>query len=314
MSLTRPEGATDADMFAPPSARVIPAESPAAAPGGWYVDPRHQAPWRWWDGNQWTEYIQSAQGSVWHVAQPSRSPHEDIQGPSIRGGGIAALGAVIGVVASILLQVVYLITTPRPWNINAPWLVATSEVLLWTGFIGAVIIASRRHGTGRLSADYGFHVPRPKDVGIGFVGGVVAGVVPILLAVLAIWATTGFKSAHGTATKIAGIKPEGTAGWIVVILLVVVGAPIIEELFFRGLVQGAFMRRIGSTSAIFVTALIFCACHTLNEGPIAPMILFAPALVLGYLRVRTQRLAAGMVAHATFNGLTLCLLLIPALR
>jgi membrane protease YdiL (CAAX protease family) len=218
------------------------------------------------------------------------------------------------VVASAVLQIVYLVTTPRPWNLDAPWLVASSEVLLWGGFIGAVVVASRRHGTRHLSADYGAAVPSPGEVGVGVIGGVVGGMVPIVLGVLAIWATTGFTSTHGTATDIAGIKPEGTAGWIVVILLVVVGAPIIEELFFRGLVQGAFMRRIGTTPAIFVTALIFCAAHTLNEGPIAPMILLAPALVLGYLRVRTQRLAAGMVAHATFNGLTLCLLLIPALR
>jgi membrane protease YdiL (CAAX protease family) len=36
--------------------------------------------------------------------------------------------------------------------------------------------------------------------------------------------------------------------------------------------------------------------------------------VLGYLRYRTGRLAAGMMAHATFNATMFLLLLVPAFR
>lgn len=101
---------------------------------------------------------------------------------------------------------------------------------------------------------------------------------------------------------------------MVAVFITIVRAPVVEELFFRGLVQGAFMRRIGATPALFVTALIFCGIHASNEGPIAPLVLFAPALVFGYLRLRTKRLAPGMVAHASFNALTLGLLVVPTLR
>jgi hypothetical protein len=88
----------------------------------------------------------------------------------------------------------------------------------------------------------------------------------------------------------------------------------VEELFFRGLLQGAFTRRIGATPAIFVTALIFAFAHITSEGPLAPLVIFPSGLVLGYLRQRTGRLAAGMVAHATFNASLFLLFLIPAFR
>jgi membrane protease YdiL (CAAX protease family) len=47
---------------------------------------------------------------------------------------------------------------------------------------------------------------------------------------------------------------------------------------------------------------------------VAPLILFPMALIVGYLRQRTGRLAAGMVAHATFNASLFALFLIPAFR
>ena len=38
------------------------------------------------------------------------------------------------------------------------------------------------------------------------------------------------------------------------------------------------------------------------------------ALILGYLKQRTGRLAPGMVAHAVFNASVLLLFLVPAFR
>lgn len=101
---------------------------------------------------------------------------------------------------------------------------------------------------------------------------------------------------------------------MLLIALAVIGAPLIEELFFRGLVQGAFTRRIGAVPALFVTAIIFSFAHILNEGLLAPLALFPMAVVLGYLRYRTNRLAAGMVAHALFNASVFLLFLVPAFR
>ena len=66
--------------------------------------------------------------------------------------------------------------------------------------------------------------------------------------------------------------------------LAVVGAPLVEELFFRGLLQGAFTRRIGAVPALFITAIIFCFAHVLERRAPGPPCALPMALVLGYLR------------------------------
>ena len=87
-----------------------------------------------------------------------------------------------------------------------------------------------------------------------------------------------------------------------------------EELFFRGLIQGAFTRRVGAVSAIFVTAVIFSFAHILNEGALAPLIFFPAALDARVPATTTRRLAPGMVAHSTFNAIAFVLLVVPAFR
>jgi membrane protease YdiL (CAAX protease family) len=110
---------------------------------------------------------------------------------------------------------------------------------------------------------------------------------------------------------VLGITPRGLSGWIVLIVLTVVGAPVVEEIFFRGLIQGAFNRRCGTGASLFITAVIFSLAHVPGEGPFAPFLLFPMAVVLGYLRMKTGRLAAGMLAHAEFNAIGLLIVITP---
>jgi hypothetical protein len=189
-----------------------------------------------------------------------------------------------------------------------------SQLALWVGFVGAVVVASRMNGTKSLAVDYGLSWPRIKDLWLGLGGAVVGRILPLIVLICIVLAGSGFGTPNSAAPNIVGVTPSGIAGWVVLVLLTVVGAPVVEELFFRGLLQGAFTRRIGAVPAIFVTALIFSFAHVLNEGPLAPFVLFPMALVLGYLRYRTGRLAAGMVAHAFFNSILFILLLVPAFR
>jgi hypothetical protein len=189
-----------------------------------------------------------------------------------------------------------------------------SQIALWVGLVGAAVIASRTNGTRSLAADFGLSWPRIKDLGSGFLGGISGRILPLIILVLAVAAGTGFSTQNAASPTVLGTTPSGTTGWAIVIVLAVVGAPVVEELFFRGLLQGAFSRRVGAVPAIFITALIFSFAHIFDEGPVAPVVLFPAALVLGYLRYRTGRLAAGMVAHATFNATMFLLLLVPAFR
>jgi uncharacterized protein len=289
-------------------------QSPLATahPPNWYPDPWAIAPWRWWDGRQWTPVIYGPYGEAWPLT-PASVPFEP-KGPGIKGGGIAAVGAGVGVFGTVVVVIAFLAATSGHLNANDPWYLLTSQLALWVGFLGAVVVASRTNGTRSLGRDYGLSLPRWGDLWKGLTGGIVARVLPFIFLVIVVLAGNGFNQPNSVAPKVLGTTPQGTSGWAIVIVLSVIGAPLVEELFFRGLIQGAFTRRIGAVPSIFVTALIFSVAHVFSEGAFAPLVLFPAALVLGYLRHRTGRLAAGMIAHATFNASLFLLFLVPAFR
>jgi membrane protease YdiL (CAAX protease family) len=96
-------------------------------------------------------------------------------------------------------------------------------------------------------------------------------------------------------------------GWL--LCFVVVG-PVVEELYFRGLLQRSAIRRLGPIAGIVLPALAFGLVHTstdLSGWSLAALVtaLAAFGAVLGVLAHRTGRLGPGLVAHATFNALTL---------
>jgi membrane protease YdiL (CAAX protease family) len=84
----------------------------------------------------------------------------------------------------------------------------------------------------------------------------------------------------------------------------IIGAPFVEELFFRGLLQRS-MARLG-IAACFVQALVFGLIHVTpsegagNVGIILGVGVFG--LVLGLAARRFGRLGPTMIGHAVFNA------------
>ena len=94
------------------------------------------------------------------------------------------------------------------------------------------------------------------------------------------------------------------AWFIVLFVVVVVGAPLVEELVYRGFIQGGLQSQIGSTWALIITAAWFTVVHL---EPIEFPGLFAFAIVLGVCYRRTQRVGLSMVTHLAFNATGLLL-------
>jgi membrane protease YdiL (CAAX protease family) len=99
---------------------------------------------------------------------------------------------------------------------------------------------------------------------------------------------------------------------LAVIAAVVVGAPIIEEIAYRGGLHAALVRiGIGRIGAIVVGSAIFASMHVASIPPDslagALAMLFVLAIVLGLLRERTGGLVAPIVAHALFNAANIAL-------
>lgn len=97
------------------------------------------------------------------------------------------------------------------------------------------------------------------------------------------------------------LRPWG--GWATIAFLIVVGAPMMEEFVFRGVVQHALERRFGPAIGISGAALLFSMIH-LRPAQLADFFVFGAAS--GLLVYRTRSLWAGIAMHSMTNG---CILL-----
>jgi membrane protease YdiL (CAAX protease family)/uncharacterized RDD family membrane protein YckC len=96
----------------------------------------------------------------------------------------------------------------------------------------------------------------------------------------------------------------GVLAAIPVVALIVVVAPIAEEIFFRGMLFGGLRKRLATFPAAAISAVVFGALHaTTGITAVPPLIVFG--FVLALLYERTGSLVPGMVAHAINNALAL---------
>ncbi|MDP2889691.1 MAG: CPBP family intramembrane metalloprotease, partial [Bacteroidota bacterium] len=84
------------------------------------------------------------------------------------------------------------------------------------------------------------------------------------------------------------------------ILKVVIMAPVIEELIFRGIIMHGLIRNYSKFTAVFVSALMFALFH-LNPWQFPAT--FILGIVLGILMLRTRNIYLCILGHAINNGL-----------
>ncbi|MBW1939730.1 MAG: CPBP family intramembrane metalloprotease [Deltaproteobacteria bacterium] len=78
-------------------------------------------------------------------------------------------------------------------------------------------------------------------------------------------------------------------------------APIIEEIFWRGYVQGVLERTISRSIAVFGQAFLFALLHMV--GIAGRFRVFVIGLILGFWRCRKRTLIPLIVAHMVYNSL-----------
>lgn len=89
------------------------------------------------------------------------------------------------------------------------------------------------------------------------------------------------------------------------VLVIVIAAPISEEIFFRGVVFNAWEREYGFRRALIGSSIVFALIHG-SLYAFLPILLLA--FVLGYVYARTRSLLTVVVIHATFNGISVGIL------
>ena len=164
---------------------------------------------------------------------------------------------------------------------------------------------TRGVGSGSWRHDFGLAF-RPVDVPLGLLLGAAGQFVLAPLVNLPL--TRLFPDlfdAEEIERRARELSDSATGAWVIVLfLIVVVAAPVVEELMYRGLLQQGLANSLGATKAWLIAAVIFAAVHL---QPVEFPGLFVFALLLGYVYRRTGRLGMCITTHMTFNACGLLL-------
>ena len=224
------------------------------------------------------------------------------------GLGDVIMGLVFGLVLSSILAGIWLgVTGDDEISLGGQ---AFSQMGLWIGLAGGPILASRRKGSGSLATDFGWRF-RWVDVALGAAAAVFAIVVVVPVVGLLLRPLLGTPDVSQPVKDLVD-KADGPA-IVGLFLVAAVGAPLVEELFFRGLLLRSIEKSLGTGWAIAGSSVFFGLAHP-NDLPAEAQVvvmaaLAALAVVLATLAVRTRRLGPSILAHAVFNAINLVVVL-----
>ncbi len=169
---------------------------------------------------------------------------------------------------------------------------------------GGTVIVSRFRGSGSLHRDFGLDVT-PRDAGWLLVG--LALQLVALVALLPIAELAGLDDAPQEAVQ--RLEQAGGLELAVLAFGVVIVAPVVEELLFRGLLLRSLLRRTTPAWAVTISAGLFGLVHLADPGAavVVPG-LVALGLLTGVEATRTGSLSRPILLHAGFNLLTVVVL------
>lgn len=282
---------------------------------GWYDDPWSAGQLRFWDGREWTPYAGARPHR--HVSVFEEPPldlavvrmrEQDTAKWGWRPVGIPILTLIGVVVAGIVITA---LIQPSTYGGKLTFAVVANTMVeailamsVWWAGRG---IAARNGGW---SAAFGWAWPRPRDFGWGAAGFGISLVLRIIVGVIANGLSGGNASREAQNLHLHMVNAA-----IIVLLVVVVGicAPVIEELVFRGLLLRTFMRRMAFWPAAFLSTAIFALFHVYEVDTLVGAVTLASSvgvfgLVNCVLNRYTARLAPGIMVHMASNLLAVVVL------
>jgi membrane protease YdiL (CAAX protease family) len=212
---------------------------------------------------------------------------------------------------------------------RVPWIPHTDAVgfsltlLFYAVLVTYIVAVSRRRGLGRLVRDFGFEL-RWVDLPIGVGLAILLRIADVLINNLAI------STLRLPAAPTSNIDLPKSFVWAVIVGLGVASlvAPIVEELYFRGLVlravrnvvirksrfEGDRTTRRARTVSILVSAVVFAAFHLYEARNLTMLVvlgldILAFGLFAGWIATRTRRLGPSIIMHIATNALGVVLAL-----
>jgi len=177
--------------------------------------------------------------------------------------------------------------------------------------IGLLVYMSRSRGAGSWDLDFGFRFERSDFVGILYGMGLQLAVILVVLFPLAYLLDIDDPPQQEVADIAAGASSVG--GRIAVLFVIVIIAPVLEELLFRGVLLSRLRRAMSPTNAILISSALFAGIHLIDpEALFVVPGLFVIGVVVGYQALRTGRIGLSIMTHAGVNLLAAIALLVDS--
>ena len=212
---------------------------------------------------------------------------------------VIAVWGLTFVVANVIGSVVVSILGYAGVDVVPTWVLAVSALALWVPFMGVMRWESQQRGTRNFVKDFGlrFHVQDLWGIPIGVASQLVLVVVVTLPFQ---WLFPSVFNSQSVEKRANDLFDAAHGAWVVLLIFVVViCAPLVEEIIYRGYIQRNLHSAYGARWSVLLGSVWFAAVHLqLAEFPG----LFAFAVVLGICLVRTQRLGLSIVTHVAFNA------------
>ena len=216
----------------------------------------------------------------------------------------AAAWAIARVVGGLVLGGIALAAMGADFDALTIPQITVSAVVAWAVFVVALYVVSDRAGTRDLLADYQVTF-RPADllaVPVGVVGQL--ALMPALYWPLQqIWSDT-FSDERLEERAVDLVDRATGNNAVLLVLVVVIGAPLFEELVYRGLLQRSLVGAVGRAAGLLAAAAWFSLIHL---APVEYPGLFVAGLLFGGAMLLTDRLGPAIVTHAAFNATGLVL-------
>lgn len=228
---------------------------------------------------------------------------------------VLAVVAAFVIIALAALVATYLVGTLQfapPISVPAE-LLPTDETRIWrmavwllgmqVSIVALVVVAAGMFG-GRRAEVLAFNRDTPARI---FIAAVV-----VMLVAQVLYNAVVFPFARDT--MIEDVRPlmeplQSDAFWLFA-LAIVVGAPLSEELLFRGFLLSALARsRLGFFGAALLTTLGWTVLHAGYSG-LGLVEVFLAGLLFSWLLWRTGNLWVPLICHGFYNGMVLLAIII----